>query len=142
MNLNYIVSNKLKKWQMLAVIEVSVLIFLGIAIVMQSNRKELDIEISLSDWKSANGFVYDAAGWYVDEDMLDIDLSIDKPIRIYGPYAKLSRGTYSVSIEYECEYDQFCQIYANDIQDTYIKGRAGRLSKNYGNASYDFKVTE
>ena len=74
--------------------------------------------------------------------MLDADLSIDKPIRIYGPQAKLSWGTYSVSIEYECEYDQFCQIYANDIQDTYIKGRAGRLSKNYRNASYDFKVTE
>lgn len=74
--------------------------------------------------------------------MLDADLSIDKPIRLYGLYAKLSRGTYCVSIEYECEYDQSCQIYANDIQDTYIKGRAGGLSKNYRKAPYDFKVTE
>lgn len=116
----------LVKWQILLIIEIIVLLFLGIAIVLQVNRKDSIIDVSLSEWKSTRYFIYDTDGWYVDETMLVTDDG-KKPVRLYGPYIPLDRGTYTISIEYECEYDQSCQIYANDIKKHIYKWQCWKV---------------
>ena len=142
MKVRHMIKGNAKKYQIIVLLEIIVLVSLGIAIVVQLNRNDSILDISLSDWKATSSFIYDTDGWYVDESMLEAGMDADKKICLYGPYFELSRGTYSVYIEYECEHDQFCQIYANDINNTYINGRAGNLSKNYKKMSYEFMVTE
>lgn len=141
MDLRQSIKTKMKKWHIIVIFEVVVIVFLSITIILQAYRKDSVVDVSLSDWKSTRYFSYDEDGWYIDETMLKMDDG-KKPVRLYGPYISLDQGTYSVSIEYECEYDQSCEIYANDIKDAYVNGRGGRLSKNYKKTSYEFMLTE
>lgn len=61
---------------------------------------------------------------------------------LYGPYLRLKKGTYSVVIDYNCEIDQNCTVYAGEGNDVFIKSGMIRLSSRSKRAAYRFTLTE
>lgn len=118
-------------------LEMIVAICLIIAVSMQylNNR---NLEISIKDWRSKY-IDYRIGGWYIDENIIQTSDTIDM---IYGPYIELKKGIYSIRIDYECEEDQGCLVYANSGNDAYIDTNLETLQKDKRSISYDFVLTE
>lgn len=117
---------------------VAIVVFLCILISAVQYIDRSDIKIPLSDWKSKY-ITYHIGGWYIDEDIVQTDDTIDM---IYGPYIELKKGTYSIRIDYECEEDQGCLVYANSGNDAYIKTKLETLEKDKKSISYVFTLTK
>ena len=113
-------------------IELVTLVLMLLTIFTNSNVKR----ISIADWES--NYVDFDDGWYVDENLVKTDEIVDI---IYGPYKRLNKGTYTVWLEYESDYDQSCLVYANSGNDKYIKTSLQRLKKDQKNIKYDFTLT-
>ena len=82
-------------WIIICILEA---VILGIAafLVIKDIRNSKVVDTSIRDWQSE--YIKYNAGWYVNEEILQVD----KPITvIYGPGTNLPKGTYSVHINYE-----------------------------------------
>lgn len=101
------------------------------------HRRGMTVDVDLSAWGS--NYIDFENGWYVDEDTIETDGTIDI---ICGPYIDLKRGTYSVTVEYECDYDQSCLVYANSGKDVFLETELRKLSHSQEQASFDFNLTK
>ncbi|MCI8455428.1 MAG: hypothetical protein HFE84_12575 [Lachnospiraceae bacterium] len=101
-------------------------------------RSSENIAPRLSQWESEY-IAYDD-GWYVDETIVDTSKAINL---IRGPYIPLSKGTYSIHVEYESDQEQsFLAYTGSDGEDAYIKGNTARLSKNQTSVAYKITAAE
>lgn len=126
---------KWKKSQIVLLIQAMILSFAAFILIMQYMRTP-DLKISIMDWQSQ--YINYNMGWYIDEDIVQTSNTIDM---IYGPYAKLKRGTYSIKVEYECDENQGCLAYAHSGMDEYIKTELEVLPKDKTCVLYDVTLT-
>ena len=123
-------------WIIICILEA---VILGIAafLVIKDIRNSKVVDTSIRDWQSE--YIKYNAGWYVNEEILQVD----KPITvIYGPGTNLPKGTYSVHINYECDYNQSCVASAGLNEDSFVKAGTAILSKNKSEIVYQITVKE
>lgn len=95
------------------------------------------IKAPLSSWKS-NNIQYSSHKWHINEGNGTGD-----PVELlYGPYLKLPKGNYTVSIDYSSDSSQSAHPYANNGMDSFIKGGSFTLDHTLHHVSYDFRTTE
>lgn len=128
--------SKKRRIRIVLFIQAMILLFLFV-VSMIDYKYALDLKIPLTDWQSK--YINYREGWYIDESIIETNDMIDM---IYGPYTELKRGTYTINIEYECNEDQGCLVYANCGNDKYIKTKLETLQKEKRNISYDFLLTK
>lgn len=116
----------------------AIAVFLCILIPVVQYIDRPDLKIPLADWQSKY-ISYRMGGWYIDENIVQTEDTIDM---IYGPYTELKKGTYSIRIDYECEEDQGCLVYASSGNAAYIKTKLKTLKKGKKSISYDFILTK
>lgn len=100
-------------------------------------RNNIVVDVSISDWGS-NYIDFDN-GWYVDESIMDTQDTIDI---ICGPYIALKQGTYTVSVEYECDHDQACLVFANGGNEQYLESGLRKLRASEQSILYNFTLTK
>lgn len=96
-----------------------------------------DLKIPITEWSSK--YIAFNTGWHVDESIVKAD-EADVIDLIYGPYIKLNKGSYTVKIDYECDEDQECLVYANSGNDRYIETEPEIIKKDKDRLSYDFII--
>ena len=127
---------KATKIQVLYCLQGLILVFMISCILVQAvNPAEL--KAPLISWQSK--YINYHGGWYIDENVVDTDGTIDM---LYGPYITLQKGSYSVRVDYECDEDQGCLAYANSGNDAYIKTSLETLSKDKKSIFYNFTLTK
>ena len=109
------------------------LILLIIAVTMALvETKSVPDELSLKDWTS--DYIYFKNGvWYADESVLQTKDTVDL---ICGPYVPLDKGSYLVTVDYECSDFQSC--YA--VESDFIESGTGRLIKGAEQAVFHVNV--
>lgn len=126
----------IKAWPFFAVAEVVICIIMAVMTgAKHSNRTA--VGTSISDWQS--DYITYNNGWYVDESIVQTDDTIDI---IYGPYVAVKRGSYSVKIDYICDRDQTCLVYANKTSDAVLKTGLSKLSRSQTSVSYRFTLMD
>ncbi|MDE6946585.1 MAG: hypothetical protein K2P14_05310, partial [Anaeroplasmataceae bacterium] len=123
-------------WIVICILEV---VILGILIlqVIKDIKNSKTVDTSISDWRSQ--YIEYNDGWYVNEEILQVD----KPITvIYGPGINLPKGTYSIHIDYECDYNQSCEASAGLNEDSFVKAGTAILSKNKSEIVYQISIKE
>lgn len=136
---------KWKKHHVLLFLEIAVLFLLVINILIKEHENVV-FDTNIEDWDS--DYIEFDDGWSVNEEV-DIKRKYESVTGksnvidiLHGPYIALKRGSYSVSIEYECDVDQTCLSYADYVNAAYIKTGLNRLSKDMKSVSYIFTLTE
>ncbi len=127
-----------KKFYYVLLIELLVFFVLGILLIIHW-RSDAEVGTAIPDWQSDYIMYDEVQGWYVDEDMVDIEESADI---LYGPFISLKRGTYSVKVEYECDQNQNIQVYAGNGNYVKLKSGTAILSRNLDRISYGFMVKD
>ncbi len=122
----------------LLVVEFLILfVLMSICILTKNNDDDINIlEKNISDWQSKY-IAYDE-GWHINDESIKTSREVDA---IYGPYAFLKRGYYTLKISYDCEFDQAFKIFANNGNDEYIKSDKGILDAKKRYVSYKFNLT-
>lgn len=108
-----------------------------LANIMIQDRNAVWIETSLSDWKSE--YIEYKNGWHVDEAVLKTDNMVTL---IYGPYMKLCRGSYQVTVVYECDQNQSFLASTDSTSRLSLKSEAVILSKNKTSVSWRFSLLQ
>lgn len=113
------------------------LLILTSLVIMVANRSKITLNVDLSQWQSKYISFVDNV-WSVMEG----DIQEEKVDLIYGPYVYITRGGYTVDVDYECEDNQQLQVYANSGNQVFIKANTITLRKNQTSISYDFELTQ
>lgn len=113
-----------KNFKYLVLLQVIALFILIMYVIYIYHKKDV-IDIEPEKWTS-NCIAYNNGAWYVDENTLSSDAVITL---LSGPNIKLLQGTYWVTIDYECEYDQSCILFP-DGGNSYIRDNIVKLPEN------------
>lgn len=131
--------NSKKVWIVILSIQfIILLLYFCIAIIGQRGKIKV-IDAPLSSWQS-HDIQYDGSVWHIDDGQLPSEG--DSVDLLYGPYINLPKGNYTVSISYQCDFDQSAHPFANNGKNVFIKGNSFILDKNLNSVSYDFRTTE
>lgn len=129
-------NNKLEKFRFMLKIQSIVMLCFVIFMFIQY-LKIPDLKIPITEWSSK--YISYNVGWYVDESIVKVD-EADVIDLLYGPYVRLNKGSYTVKVDYECDEDQGCLVYANSGNDKYINTEPEILKKDKNRVSYDFDL--
>lgn len=126
---------KVKFCKILVLIEIVILLLLGILLGIRW-KEDKPIKVSMTDWESDYAKWDDTQGWYINDKLVKTD---EKIVFLSGPFIFLEKGTYSATIEYECDADQSC--IANQENITNLYAGSAILGKKQNTVSYDFELT-
>lgn len=87
-------------------LQLLVLLIMGVSAVSQARHPQMIID-DLEEWVSDFGSYEDE--WYIDEELFDFDEEIDF---LHGPYAETPKGTYTLKIAYDADFDQKFYVYS------------------------------
>lgn len=105
--------------------------------IMVQDRNAVVIETSLSDWKSE--YIEYKNGWHVDETVLKTDNMVTL---IYGDDVKLNRGSYQVTVIYECDQNQSFLASTDSKSRLDLKSELVVLPKNRTSVSWKFSLLQ
>ena len=125
-----------KKIMCILAFELLILIVMDIMLIIQWQSSRA-IDVPITDWESDYVEYDDTDGWFVNEQFLQSEESIDL---IHSPLISLRRGTYRIKMEYHCDYNQSCLAYSNN-DAFHLKAGEAILSKNYDQLIYDFEIS-
>lgn len=127
---------KKQVWIWVCIFEI---LLLGVAavFVIKDIKNNGIVDTSIRNWKSK--YIEYSEGWYVDEEVLQIDEPV---VLIYGPGIDLPKGTYSIRIEYECDNNQICKVNTRFGEDIFVKAGTAILSKNKSEVEYNITLTD
>lgn len=103
------------------------------------NRFRYEVPVNVTDLYSLYA-QQDENGWYITGS-LDIG-GIDRINLLYGPYVHVDRGSYTLSVDYDCQVDQTFLIDALDTIGHYIKANDVIMDCHRKHLEYDFDVRE
>lgn len=126
---------KIKFSKILVLIEIVILLLLGILLGIRW-KEDKPIKVSMTDWESDYAKWDDTQGWYINDKLVKTD---EKIVFLSGPFIFLEKGTYSATIEYECDEDQSC--IANKANISNLCAGSAILGKKQNTVSYDFELT-
>lgn len=121
------------------IITLEIIVLAIIAVMIGQIKKEPSFEpVSLDQWRSK--YIEQREGvWSVNEG----DLAISGIIKLMqGPEMKLEKGSYTLTVLYECEEDQSFFPCADDPYDHYVSANEVKLDKNKSLAVYDFYIKQ
>lgn len=87
-------------------LQLLVLLGMGVSAVSQARHPQTIVS-DLEEWVSDFGSYEDE--WYIDEELFDFDEEIDF---LHGPYAETPKGTYTLKIAYDADFDQKFYVYS------------------------------
>ena len=115
-----------------------VLIILLIAVFMVIVDKNTEpIDVPLKDWKS-DYITFHNNEWYADENLVPIPEGENDVFLLVGPYIDMTKGSYTVTVDYESTEEQCCYAATN----TFIQSGLGRLVKGSNRASFRVNISE
>lgn len=125
-------------------LEIAVLaIFIG-NIVYQENRLT-DYSVDLGEWRSEY-MVYDGQDWELSDSsaqkMYGLLEEDDTACLLYGPFVKLPKGSYTITISYESDGKLLLIPYAGNGYDKLLQSGEAILSRNQTCQSYSVRATE
>ncbi len=89
-------------------------------------------KISMDEWFS-DYITYSEEGWKATPQTVNSNDEVDL---IYGPYLKMSRGTYLVTVDYSTTEDQVCYAASSGGQENFLQTGNSRLSKDFNTVSF------
>lgn len=95
-----------------------------------SNSQPLDV--SLEKWSSKT-MQYSDGSWYTDENITKTDKMIDL---LVGPYIHLDKGSYLVTIDYDCSSEQKATATIDNTTKVFIKTGTARLYHTLHSVSF------
>ncbi len=98
-----------------------------------SSEIYFDLDSMYSDY-----IEFDNDVWYADDKLIQTQEEIEL---LYGPFIELPKGSYTITMRYECDYDQDCMVRARS-EDPYVKAGNVILSKNQREVSFEITVLE
>ena len=129
-------------WLVLA-IEISVLIITisGYAISKKGNPADFDLGIDATKLQSL--YIEYDNGWHFNEGISD---DIEEPVIVLGgPFSTITKGYYTLVVDYSCDNEQYIELFAEDKKGE----NSGAIEANpietdpvLYTLSYDFKVKE
>ena len=126
------VKGKLRDKYFLIVIAVQIVIIAALGVMTYSAAKHpKTISAPLITWDSKYANYIDDY-WYIDHNAISKDNTVDM---IYGPYVKLKKGAYLVTIDYECTSEQSAYVTSDDGLSTFLVGGKTRLYKALNSVS-------
>jgi len=114
---------------------ICLVIFACQAANMASNPETVDFV--LDEMISDFGYYEDC--WYIDEELLGMDQTVDF---LRGPYMELAKGSYTLHIAYECESEQVFYAYAEDEEGTLVRASETKLNNQKNELNYRFNVLD
>ena len=96
------------------------------------------LEVPLDAWSSSY-VEYQEERWYINPELVEESGAITF---IYGPYIDVPKGDYTITVCYECDYDQAFQPFVYETNKGYLKSSVMTLDKASNIMSCDFRVTE
>ncbi len=77
-------------------------------------------------------------GWYIDESTA---VDEDKIDMIYGPFAAMPKGDYTLVVSYDCDHQQDVVPYSSGDDIKYIKANTIHIAPQLHDLSYDFSIS-
>ena len=93
-----------------------------------SSEIYFDLDSMYSDY-----IEFDNDVWYADDKLIQTQEEIEL---LYGPFIELPKGSCTITMRYECDYDQDCMVRARS-EDPYVKAGNVILSKNQREDSFE-----
>ncbi|MBQ7839210.1 MAG: hypothetical protein IJ390_01785 [Lachnospiraceae bacterium] len=117
-----------------AVIVLQIFILFGLAAFIFAEKSNCDtIDTAIEDWRSR--YTDYSGSWYIDSTYYNGSGTTDF---IYGPYVELPKGSYTVTLWYECDSDQSFLPFASQGNSAFLKAGTAKLSRNKNVFSYKF----
>lgn len=110
------------------------LVFVGMSCQKSQERLEIPLDAWVSDYVQ-----FQDGKWYVDQKKLPTD---HQRTFLYGPYAEVPKGDYTVTVCYECDTDQNFQPFVYETNKGFLKSSVMTLDHAASMISCDFRVTE
>lgn len=134
-------SIQLGKKYLMIFLAVQILI-LGILSFHCLTKERKQIDVSLGEWE-AWLIQYNGASWYIDESFVENNKGVKM---IWGPYVKVPKGSYTVSIHYSTETeDQYCGVSAGGQgtdNNPYLRESGVELNSRYTSRQFHVELTE
>lgn len=92
------------------------------------------LDMPLKSWKS-DYIEFRNNAWYADETLVPTE---EEVILLYGPYVEMGKGSYTVTVEYECTEEQVCYAPTNSFTDSGL----GRLIPSSNTASFKVDINQ
>ncbi len=118
----------------IALIGEAMIIMLLIFFMVITDVTAQPLDTPLKKWESEfieyrNGF------WYADETLVPTEETVTL---ISGPYMDLGKGSYTVTVDYECTEEQTCYAPVN----TFIQSGMGRLIPTSNKTSFELNINQ
>lgn len=127
----------MKKRKKEGVILLQILVAVVLVIMIYNKMKSpVMVVTDLSDMHS-DYMEYTENGWVVADEEAALN---DGKTLIYGPYAKIRPGSYTLYLEYATSATRTCEIYSKEKQ-AFVHANKFYLSHNKQNVKYDFYIT-
>lgn len=127
----------MKKRKKEGVILLQILVAIILIVMIYSKMKSpIIVDMDLSKMHS-DYMEYTENGWVMADETSALN---DGKTLIYGPYAKIKPGSYTLYLEYATSATRICEIYSKEKQ-TFVHANKFYLSHNKQSVKYDFYIT-
>ena len=100
--------------------------------------ESLNAGIRIEDFSSR--YITFNNGWYIDEDT--VDFPEDEIDMIYGPFAYMPKGDYTLVMSYDSDSQQNVVQYSSGDDVKYIRTNTIHIEPKMHDLSYDFSITK
>jgi len=114
-----------------------VILLIFFAALYSSASNQTSVDVSLSDWQSEK-IKFSNGSWYADSKTVKTNKKIDL---LVGPYIHLDKGSYLVTIDYDCTAEQTAAVTIDGSTSVFIKSGTARLYKTLHSTSFRFQAT-
>ncbi len=118
-----------------AAAQIVILIMLIIPIVYIANKVE-PLDISLNKW-SSDYVKFNDGFWYADKKLIKTDSEVDF---LTGPHIPLSKGSYLVTVDYNCTSQQIVTATAGGRENVFVKTGNARMNRTLHTTSFRVQV--
>ena len=118
-----------------AAAQIFLLIIILIPMVSISRNAE-PLDVPLSKW-SSDYVKFEKGYWYADKKLIKTDDGVDF---LTGPHIPLEKGSYLVSVDYNCTAQQTVTATANNREDVFVKTGTARLNRTLHNTTFRVQV--
>lgn len=113
----------------------AVVFFILITTIMIVHKNTPDyIELPDMEWKGSMTQEADGS-WYVDEEMAQ------KGVVLYGPYMDIEKGDYTLTVDYDCDKNNYIDVNSNGYSDYVLSGEVP-LNHLSNQISFNIRIKE